>query len=70
MPDTTIIEGWFWPTEARKAHYDGDDGVSLCGRWGRINPFSGRGAPLQGALDSPPSKNDCAACRRKLEARS
>jgi hypothetical protein len=63
MPDET---GWFWPTAARKAHYDDGSGIALCGKWGRFG-LGGR-APTQGDADSPPSKDDCATCRRKLEA--
>jgi hypothetical protein len=60
--------GWFWPTQARKAHFDGGDGIALCGKWGRLNPLNPRAsAPLDGDASSPPSKDDCAACRRLLE---
>ncbi len=61
--------GWFWPTSARKAHFDGGDGRALCGKWARINPFSGAAAPIDGGADSPPSPDDCVACRRRVEAR-
>lgn len=66
MPDSGE-RGWFWPTGARKCHFDGGDGIALCGKWGRIG-FGGRAAPIEAFADSPPSKDDCAACRRKLEA--
>lgn len=61
-------EGWFFPTNARKAHYDpgNTEGVALCGRWGRIG-FGGRAAPITDGPDAPPSSDDCVACRRKLE---
>lgn len=60
--------GWFWPTAARKSHFDGGDGIALCRKWGRINPFDARmSAPLDGNAASPPSKDDCATCRRALE---
>lgn len=68
MPGDEQTEGWFWPTSARKAHYDRGDGRALCGKWGRINPFGGT-APFQGDASSPPSRDDCVACRRKLEVR-
>lgn len=58
--------GWFWPTAARKCHFDGGDGRALCGKWGRVG-FGGA-APFQGDADSSPSKDDCVTCRRRLEA--
>lgn len=60
--------GWFWPTSARKAHFDRGDGTALCGKWKRINPFTGSAAPIDGDANSPPSRDDCVTCRRKLEA--
>lgn len=60
-------EGWFWPTAAKKAHYDAGDGRALCGKWSRFG-FGGH-AEFQGDADSPPSRDDCATCRRKLGAR-
>jgi hypothetical protein len=67
---STTDSGWFWPTQARKAHYDpgNTNGIALCGKWARINPLTGGAAPFQGGADSPPSTDDCVACRRKLEA--
>ena len=66
--EATGPQGWFWPTAARKAHFDRGDGRALCGKWGRVG-FGGA-APIDGDADSPPSKDDCVACRRKLEARA
>jgi hypothetical protein len=63
MPDQE--RGWFFPTAAKKAHFDGGDGRALCGRWGRIG--LGGAAPFEGDADSPPSRDDCVVCRRKLE---
>ncbi len=62
--------GWFWPSGAKKAHFDPGNpgGVAHCGRWGRYNPYSGTWAPLDDVPDAPASKDDCVACRRKLEA--
>jgi hypothetical protein len=65
---TEQTRGWFWPTQARKAHFDRGDGKALCGKWARVNPLGGGAAPFQGDVDSPPSKDDCVACRRKLDA--
>lgn len=60
--------GWFWPSAARKCHFDGGDGTALCGKWARINPLNPRAvATLDGDAASPPSKDDCVACRRALE---
>lgn len=63
------IEGWFWPTGARKCHFDGGDGRALCGKWARVSPFGGA-APIEGGPEAAASKCDCVSCRRKLEARS
>lgn len=57
--------GWAFPNSSNraKAHYFPDPTVlqaSLCGKWGYI------GHPIQGGADSPPSKDDCTACRKKL----
>jgi hypothetical protein len=67
---TEQTRGWFWPTQARKAHFDRGDGRALCGKWARINPLSGAAAPFQGDAASPASKDDCVACRRALDAES
>jgi hypothetical protein len=60
--------GWFFPNNARKCHFDNGDGRALCGKWLRINPFGGAPAPIQASAEDPPSKDDCVACRRRLEA--
>lgn len=60
------VTGWFFPSAAKKAHFDGGDGRSLCGKWGRTG-FGGS-AEIQGDASSPPTDVDCVACRRKLEA--
>ncbi len=62
---TETKRGWFFPTAARKAHFDGGDGVALCGKWGRVG--FGAAAPIQAGAESPPSPDDCVACRRKLD---
>jgi hypothetical protein len=65
-------EGWTdFSGQARKFHYiPADDDRALCGKWG-LSPFvanAREGARLQ--PDNGPTKDDCAACRRKLDARS
>lgn len=60
--------GWFFPTNARKCHFDGGDGRALCGKWGRIG--LGGAAPIEADADAPPSRDDCATCRRRLEDES
>jgi hypothetical protein len=64
----TRTEGWFWPTGARKAHYDGGDGRALCGKWGRyglggVAPFLAE----QGGDGGGP--DDCAGCSKRLVGR-
>jgi hypothetical protein len=59
--------GWWFPGAAAKAHYfpnggDGSVDTSLCGKWMSF------GAPVDANADSPPSKSDCVACTRKLDA--
>lgn len=58
---TTPTEGWQWPGLAGKAHYF-RGGQSLCRRWMLTSQ------EFQGGLDSPPSKSDCVACRRLVDA--
>lgn len=58
-------KGWFWPTGARKAHYDGGDGIALCRKWGRHG--LGGSAPFLETQDGN-SADDCTTCRRRLEA--
>jgi hypothetical protein len=41
-------------------------GIALCGKWGRAG-FGGK-APIIAPVDAAPSPDDCAVCRRKLEA--
>lgn len=54
-------EGWWWPLNARKAHYM-VSARSLCGKWGTfLNPDY-----AQGNDDSP---DNCARCRRLLAKR-
>lgn len=62
---TAEPRGWFWPSAARKAHFDPGNGIALCGKWGRIG-LSGRGAPIDGDETSPASSDDCVECRRRL----
>lgn len=61
--------GWFWPTGARRCHFDGGDGRALCGKWARFNPFAGASgaAPIQAPIDAGASSDDCATCRRKVD---
>lgn len=54
-------EGWANPALSKKFHYFRDHHISLCGKW-----FFG--GTLQGTPDDKPSRDDCKACRRKLEA--
>lgn len=61
-----LSEGWWFPDNSRKAHYlrerDGRT-ISLCGRWGSLLPVER--LPLE--PEEKPSKDDCVACRRKLD---
>lgn len=60
--------GWFFPTSARKCHYDGGDGKSLCGKWGRFG-LTGNTAPIVAGLEDGkyyPSPDDCTSCKKKL----
>jgi hypothetical protein len=56
--------GWGYPTStARKAHYFPEGQVrSLCGKYGRFLPVD---IEPDSGIKSP---DDCAPCRRKLEA--
>lgn len=57
-------KGWsFGVAGARKFHYFGDDGRSLCGRYGSFGVPSEAFEPETGLA----SKDDCAACRRKVD---
>jgi len=54
--------GWAFPGNARKAHWFGEDGRSLCGKWANY------GLPAEAhEEDSGPSKDDCVGCRRRLD---
>lgn len=54
-----LEDGWRFPYASQKAHYF--EGItSLCGKW----MFLGE---TQAGADAPPSPDDCAACRRKLD---
>lgn len=57
-------EGWAWPSNARKAHYYGNDSRSLCGKWLLFPGMQGQ--PEQGNDDSP---DNCAGCRKALKAK-
>lgn len=61
--------GWFWPTNARKAHADPGTGRSICGKWVR-RAIGLDEASIEERLDAPPSPTDCAACRRGLDAQA
>ena len=50
--------GWGFPGASRKAHYFDGDLIALCGKW----MYSGPLEPDEGT-----SKDDCAACRKKLD---
>lgn len=60
MTEDTIEEGWAFPANARRAHYMRDT-MALCRRYGFYT------GPLQ-ADNGKPSKDDCTACRKALEA--
>lgn len=59
-------KGWYWPPNARKAHYYDTDNRTLCG--------AGMVLVLPPGLDgfwSDPSRDDCLGCKRKvLDARA
>lgn len=62
--------GWTnYGNASRKFHFTTDpqgEGRSLCGRWMR-NVFARGELNIDGLASDPPSRDDCAACRRKLE---
>jgi hypothetical protein len=67
------VEGWTnFAGQARKFHYiPADEPRALCGRWG-LSPFVDEDrarAHLQ-PDNGKPSADDCATCRRKLDART
>lgn len=56
-------KGWYWPVNARKAHYYLADNRSACGRYMvLVLPTE-----LEG-FDSKLGPDDCAGCRAKVEA--
>lgn len=56
-----LTAGWSWPGNATKCHYfPENDLTSLCGKWGF---FGG-----QRSRDVGRSRDDCAGCRKKLDA--
>lgn len=64
--DPNVVAGWTKPTpEARKFHwFDADEMRSLCGRYILFRRDAKRMEP-----DTGPSIDDCAPCRRRLDAR-
>lgn len=56
--ETNGREGWGFPANAKKAHYF-VGGTALCGKWMYFGEYEAEG--------NVPSKDDCKACRRKLE---
>lgn len=56
--------GWAFIGGARKAHYYDSDNRSLCGRY---VAFAAPDAAFES--DNGPSSDDCAGCRKKLDAR-
>ncbi len=58
------IGGWWWPGAARKAHFFGMDGRSLCGRWACPGHYPAT-FPLAIAL----GPDNCMACWKKLATR-
>ena len=56
-------KGWWWPSNAGKAHYFDNDRTSLCGRWA----YMGRSF-RDFEDDLHDSKDNCVVCKRKREA--
>ncbi len=52
-------EGWWWPSNSRKAHYM-QGGRPLCGKWGAF------GSP-ELAEGNDASPDNCAECKRRLK---
>jgi len=52
--------GWRWPERSRKAHFFGEDGRSLCGKWLFFGPLLG--TQTIGMKAGP---DDCAECYRR-----
>jgi hypothetical protein len=66
MTDTTV-EGWAFPTgSARKCHYFPTTRRSLCGKYALFVLPPGHQVSADTGSASP---DDCAECRRRLEAR-
>lgn len=52
--------GWVWRDNMRQPHYIGDDGRSLCGKWGVFS--------REDLQDTPhPSASPCKACYTKRD---
>lgn len=58
MSDEKLTEGWGFPGGALKAHFF-RGAKSLCARWLYTGPLE---------ADNGPSRDDCAACRRLVDA--
>lgn len=67
MNEPKPIAGWTFPTaESRKCHYfDADEMRSLCGKYMLF-----RRDPRRMSPDTRASRDDCVACRRKLDQRT
>ena len=67
-----MTEGWTnFGGQSRKFHYiPAENDRALCGKWA-LSPFAGKDARQLANLqpDDGPSKDDCVACRRKLDRR-
>lgn len=64
-PERVQSTGWLFPTSnARKAHWIGSEGRSLCGRYG-----SAGFPPEAFDTDTKPSTSDCKECRRRLDGK-
>ena len=63
MPEPLTDQGWAFPSTSRKAHYFRGNGVALCDKWASLWMPPQAFEPDTGK----PSRDDCVACRRKLE---
>ena len=61
----TQTEGWYWPPNARKAHFYDDQNRSLCGRY-----FVFHIGQYDGDASAPESSDDCRGCRAKVDKRN
>lgn len=70
MTEPETPEGWTdFGGQARKFHYiPADDNEALCGKWA-LSPFVKNARSHLEPDTGQPSKDDCVACRRKLDAR-